>query len=282
MTTSTQFDAYRNPLLAILGTLRLGLMSRLRARVENGRLLLDKPTTLPDGAVVELGAAVCFSRRGLALRLRLVVASTIFLCFGSCHDGVTTPTRSPKPVGPFFYVRCSPDGLSVRCVAVLNGTDITNTVDWWASEEVIFANESDAVVFEDPGVLTATRPTTVYIRTRGRWIGVSPLSYAVGPSSPAEARGHTRGQFRDEAGGELANVSIEIVEGADKGKAATPILNPSEYLFDHLQLWAPRTFRASKAGYQDEIQRHSGIEVVDGYPRNTSLHFRLKRVTPAP
>ena len=29
-------------------------MSPLRARVENGRLVLDEPTTLPDGTVVEL------------------------------------------------------------------------------------------------------------------------------------------------------------------------------------------------------------------------------------
>jgi hypothetical protein len=90
-----------------------------------------------------------------------------------------------------------------------------------------------------------------------------------------------QGGFYDEAGGELTNVSIEIIEGADKGKAATPTLAPSSYFFDHLQLRAPRTLRASKAGYQDEIQRHSGIEVVDGFPRNNSLHFRLKRVTPA-
>ena len=31
-------------------------MSRLRARVENGRLVLDEPTTLPDGTVVDLVA----------------------------------------------------------------------------------------------------------------------------------------------------------------------------------------------------------------------------------
>ena len=230
-----------------------------------------------------LGAVVGFSRRDLALHLRLVVALTVLLCFGSCHDGVTTPTRSPnKPIGPFFYVRCSPDELSVRCVALRNGTDITNTSNWWASEELYASPESDAVVFEAPGVLTATRPTTVYIRTRNSATSASPLSYAVGPSSPAEARAHVQGFFFDEAGGELPNVSIEIVEGADKGRAATPELNPSFYRFDHLQLQAPRTFRASKAGYQDEIQRHSGIEVVDGFPRNTSLHFRLKRVTPAP
>jgi hypothetical protein len=29
-------------------------MNRLRARVENGRLLLDEPTTLPDGTVLDL------------------------------------------------------------------------------------------------------------------------------------------------------------------------------------------------------------------------------------
>ena len=29
-------------------------MSRLRARVENGRLLVDEPTALPDGTVVDL------------------------------------------------------------------------------------------------------------------------------------------------------------------------------------------------------------------------------------
>ena len=32
-------------------------MSPLRARVEKGRLVLDEPTTLPDGTVVELVAA---------------------------------------------------------------------------------------------------------------------------------------------------------------------------------------------------------------------------------
>ena len=31
-------------------------MSPLRARVEKGRLLLDEPTTLPDGTVVQLVA----------------------------------------------------------------------------------------------------------------------------------------------------------------------------------------------------------------------------------
>lgn len=31
-------------------------MSSLRARVENGRLVLDEPTTLPDGTVVDLVA----------------------------------------------------------------------------------------------------------------------------------------------------------------------------------------------------------------------------------
>lgn len=31
-------------------------MSPLRARVENGRLLLDEPTTLPEGTVVQLVA----------------------------------------------------------------------------------------------------------------------------------------------------------------------------------------------------------------------------------
>ena len=29
-------------------------MDRLRARVKNGRLVLDEPTTLPDGTVVDL------------------------------------------------------------------------------------------------------------------------------------------------------------------------------------------------------------------------------------
>ena len=29
-------------------------MNRLRARVENGRLILDKPTTIPDGTVLDL------------------------------------------------------------------------------------------------------------------------------------------------------------------------------------------------------------------------------------
>jgi len=29
-------------------------MNRLRARVRNGRLVLDEPTTLPDGTVVDL------------------------------------------------------------------------------------------------------------------------------------------------------------------------------------------------------------------------------------
>ena len=29
-------------------------MNRLRARVENGRLVLDEPTTLPDGTVLDL------------------------------------------------------------------------------------------------------------------------------------------------------------------------------------------------------------------------------------
>ncbi len=31
-------------------------MSPLRARVENGRIILDEPTTLPDGTVVDLVA----------------------------------------------------------------------------------------------------------------------------------------------------------------------------------------------------------------------------------
>ena len=31
-------------------------MSSLRARVENGRLVLDEPTSLPDGTVVDLVA----------------------------------------------------------------------------------------------------------------------------------------------------------------------------------------------------------------------------------
>ena len=31
-------------------------MNRLRARVENGRLVLDEPTTLPDGTVIDLVA----------------------------------------------------------------------------------------------------------------------------------------------------------------------------------------------------------------------------------
>ena len=31
-------------------------MNRLRARVEKGRLILDEPTTLPDGTVVDLVA----------------------------------------------------------------------------------------------------------------------------------------------------------------------------------------------------------------------------------
>ena len=104
----------------------------------------------------------------------------------------------------------------------------------------------------------------------------------MGPT-PAEARGRVQGEFFDEAGGELANVSIEIVEGADKGKAATPTLATTSYVFDHLQLRAPSTFRASKAGYQDEIQRHPGIEVVDGFPQKQILFlFPSKRVPPPP
>ena len=35
---------------------RVDNMSPLRARVENGRLVLDEPTTLPDGMVVDLVA----------------------------------------------------------------------------------------------------------------------------------------------------------------------------------------------------------------------------------
>lgn len=31
-------------------------MSPLRARVENGRIVLDEPTTLPDGTVIDLVA----------------------------------------------------------------------------------------------------------------------------------------------------------------------------------------------------------------------------------
>jgi len=33
-----------------------GRMSPLRARVENGRLVLDQPTTLPEGTIVDLVA----------------------------------------------------------------------------------------------------------------------------------------------------------------------------------------------------------------------------------
>ena len=35
---------------------KVGDMSPLRARVEKGRLVLDEPTTLPDGTVIDLVA----------------------------------------------------------------------------------------------------------------------------------------------------------------------------------------------------------------------------------
>jgi hypothetical protein len=41
---------------ASLESRTVGGMSPLRARVENGRLVLDEPTTLPEGTIVDLVA----------------------------------------------------------------------------------------------------------------------------------------------------------------------------------------------------------------------------------
>ena len=43
-------------LAATSGRPYISAMSPLRARVENGRIVLDEPTTLPDGTVIELVA----------------------------------------------------------------------------------------------------------------------------------------------------------------------------------------------------------------------------------
>jgi hypothetical protein len=53
---STGSGALPEPLLAILETLTVLPMTPLRARVEKGRLVLDEPTTLPEGTVVDLVA----------------------------------------------------------------------------------------------------------------------------------------------------------------------------------------------------------------------------------
>jgi hypothetical protein len=173
-------------------------------------------------------------------------------------------------------VHCSPDGSRVRCLASMFGRgDLTAEVDWWASEAFIFPMESDEVVFHEPGLLTPLRPTNIYIRTRNP-VGLSPLSFAVSPTEPAVPTASIHGNTLDQAGSPLADVTVEIIHGPDAGKRPTPILNPHAYTFEHLQLWTPRIFRASKMGYHDDIQEHSGIEVVDGYPRNTALHFRLR------
>lgn len=43
-------------LARLTATLYAEYMSQLRARVENGRLVLDEPTTLPEGTVIDLVA----------------------------------------------------------------------------------------------------------------------------------------------------------------------------------------------------------------------------------
>jgi hypothetical protein len=53
---STGFGVQPDPLLDISETLTVKPMSPLRARVENGRLVLEEPTTLPEGTVVNLVA----------------------------------------------------------------------------------------------------------------------------------------------------------------------------------------------------------------------------------
>jgi hypothetical protein len=53
---SMGFGVQAEPLLAISETLTVTLMSPLRARVEKGRLVLDEPTTLPEGTIVDLVA----------------------------------------------------------------------------------------------------------------------------------------------------------------------------------------------------------------------------------
>ncbi len=51
-----QLDVQPDCLLALWEILTVGPMSPLRARVEKGRLVLDEPTALPDGTVVDLVA----------------------------------------------------------------------------------------------------------------------------------------------------------------------------------------------------------------------------------
>ena len=54
--TRDEGRAQPDPLLALEETLYSRPMSPLQARVENGRLVLDEPTTLPEGTVVDLVA----------------------------------------------------------------------------------------------------------------------------------------------------------------------------------------------------------------------------------
>ena len=53
---STGFGVQPDPLAGPLGNPYSRPMSPLQARVENGRLVLDEPTTLPEGTVVDLVA----------------------------------------------------------------------------------------------------------------------------------------------------------------------------------------------------------------------------------
>jgi hypothetical protein len=53
------FSLSKRPRVALAERIRKPYSSRmspLRARVENGRLVLDEPTTLPDGMVIDLVA----------------------------------------------------------------------------------------------------------------------------------------------------------------------------------------------------------------------------------
>ena len=205
------------------------------------------------------------------------------LLAAACNDGPTAPPPYHKP--QFYPLEVSCDTVpQLRCVAFrFDVGDLTNRVSWSGADSFRLATDailtpSATIDFPTPGVPRILKPGGVFIRadfmpgTPQFKKAVAPIQYVVAPGEPAMPASYL--SISTSVGG----ATVEIVEGEGAGRTWVTREDNPFLIADFFRLQRPFTIRASKAGYEPDVQHHPGIILNAGYPQNHSVRLVLRKL----
>ena len=211
-------------------------------------------------------------------------ALALVVLAAACKDGPTTPRPYHKPQFYPLEVSCV-TVPQLRCTAFrFNEGHITHRVSWSAADSFQLAMDrpvtpSATVDFPTAGVPRILAPGAVYIRAdytaadNGFMKAVAPFQYIVAPGEPAIPAAYITGNTG--VGGAL----VEILDGEGAGRTLTTREDNPFFIMDFFRLERPFTVRASKPGYEPDVQQHPGITVgPSNYPTRPTLRFTLRKL----